>query len=222
MLPPTVPVIVYHGTQEWNHSMEFADLVDDPGPNDGHVPRFSPLFVNLARVTAEQLEGSVRTVTALIILKLLKRSVYEMGPQMAAAIDAAYADPAARAIGRLALRTLRTVKESEEIEHLDELMQARMDEDLYNGLREDEMTYAEELLQEGFEKGVERGIERGIERGALAERRSVLTRLLSRRFSLTEDERYRIASCEDPDALDAALDEIIVAETKEVVLAKLG
>ena len=53
VLPPTVPVIVYHGTQEWNHSLEFADLVDDPGPNDGHVPRFSPLFVNLAHVTPD-------------------------------------------------------------------------------------------------------------------------------------------------------------------------
>ena len=218
MLPPTVPVIVYHGTQEWNHSLEFADLVGNPGPNDGHVPRFSPLFVNLAHVTEEQLEGSVRTVTALIILKLLKQSVYEMGPQMAEAINAAYADPAARTIGRLALRTLGVVKETEEKEYLDELMQTRMDEDLYNGLREDEMTYAEELLQEGLEKG----IERGIERGALAERRSVLTRQLSRRFSLTEDERGRIASCEDPDALDAALDEFVVAETKEAVLAKLG
>ena len=76
------------------------------------------------------------------------------------------------------------------------------------------MTYAEEPLQEGLEKG--------IERGALAGKRSVLTRQLSRRFSLTEDERGRIASCEDPDALDAALDEFVVAETKEAVLAKLG
>ena len=88
------------------------------------------------------------------------------------------------------------------------------------------MTYAEELLQEGLEKGIERGIERGMERGikrgALDDKRSVLTRQLSRRFSLTENERGRIASCEDPDALDAALDEIIVAETKEAVLAKLG
>ena len=79
------------------------------------------------------------------------------------------------------------------------------------------MTYAEELLQEGLEKG----LEEGLEKGALADKRAVLIRLVSRRFSLGEDERRRIESCEDPAALDAALDEFAVADSKDAVLAKL-
>ena len=87
-------------------------------------------------------------------------------------------------------------------------------------------TYDREVRQEGFDRGLDlgldKGLQKGLERGAIHGRRSILTRLLSRRFSLTEDERRRIASCEDTDALDAALDEFVVAETKEAVLAKLG
>lgn len=47
-------------------------------------------------------------------------------------------------------------------------------------------------------------------------------RLLAKRFGLSDLEREQIESCEDRDALDAALDEIVVAESKEAVLAKLS
>ena len=67
------------------------------------------------------------------------------------------------------------------------------------------MTYAQELLQTGQMRG----------------KRDVLVRQLDRRFGLTEDEREGILSCDDPNALDAALDDVIVADNKESVLARL-
>ena len=67
------------------------------------------------------------------------------------------------------------------------------------------VTYAEELL----------------EQGSLRRSRDILARLLSRKFGLTDAERQFIMVCEDPNALDAALDEIIEADSKSVVLAKL-
>jgi hypothetical protein len=44
---------------------------------------------------------------------------------------------------------------------------------------------------------------------------------LSRKFDVADAERERIRSVEDPDRLDTALDELVVAETKEAVLEKL-
>jgi hypothetical protein len=75
------------------------------------------------------------------------------------------------------------------------------------------MTYAQAMLKEGMDKG--------IQQGALAGRRAVLARQLSRKHDLSDHERRRIEACDDPDALDAALDEVVVAETKDAVLAKL-
>jgi flagellar biosynthesis/type III secretory pathway protein FliH len=102
-------------------------------------------------------------------------------------------------------------------------------EEHYHYTQEDLMTYAEELLQEGMgkgleqglERGLEQGLERGIQKGQLQDKRDVLTRLLSRRFELTDAERELIASSDDPDALDAALDEFAVASEKASVLSKL-
>ena len=142
-------------------------------------------------------------------MKYVKHSLLRVGRQMLEVLRRGHEDPESREIAAFGLRTLAAVKEREEMEHLQTLAR----EARYHRVEEDEVTYAEELLQEGLEKGREQG--------ALAERRAVLGRLLSRRFELTPEDRRRIESCEDPDALDAALDEIVVAETKNAVLAKL-
>jgi hypothetical protein len=44
---------------------------------------------------------------------------------------------------------------------------------------------------------------------------------LTRKFGLADPERQLIEATDDTAALDAALDELVVAETKEAVLEKL-
>ena len=75
------------------------------------------------------------------------------------------------------------------------------------------MTYAEVLETRGREKGREEG--------RVTDKQDVLIRQLSRKFDLSNAERQKIRGVEDPDRLDAALDEVVVAETKEAVLEKL-
>ncbi|MFW5685799.1 MAG: hypothetical protein ACOC0O_04015 [Spirochaetota bacterium] len=75
------------------------------------------------------------------------------------------------------------------------------------------MSFAEELIQEGLQKGRQEGEVLG--------KRSALLRHLSRKFSVTDAERERILSCDDSDALDAALDEFAPAKSKAQVLERL-
>ena len=87
------------------------------------------------------------------------------------------------------------------------------------------MTYGEMLetkgREEGREEGRQEGREEGREQGRVADKQDVLIRLLSRKFGVSNAERESIRGVEDPDRLDAALDEFVVAETKEAVLEKL-
>ena len=71
------------------------------------------------------------------------------------------------------------------------------------------MTYAQEMRKQGLEEG------------SLQRSHEVLIRQLDRKFGITDAERVRIMSCEDQRALDAALDEFALAETKTQVLARL-
>jgi flagellar biosynthesis/type III secretory pathway protein FliH len=77
------------------------------------------------------------------------------------------------------------------------------------------------LRKEGMEKGIEEGLEKGIKEGKIQDKQQVLIRLLSKKHSLTEQDKKNIYSTTDPDKLDRTLDEIVVAETKEQVLKLL-
>ena len=80
----------------------------------------------------------------------------------------------------------------------------------YTDSEEDLMTYAEELKTEGRREG------------RVTDKQDVLIRQLSRKFDVSDAEREMIRGVEDPDRLDAALDELVVAEMKEAVLESCG
>ena len=68
------------------------------------------------------------------------------------------------------------------------------------------MTYAEKMRSEG----------------RVQDKQQVLVRQLSRKFALTDADRRRIEETENTELLDAALDEVVTAESKEQVLGKLS
>lgn len=206
LLPQVLPVIVYHGTRRWSDP-EFADLIDGARPGDRHVPHFRPFFVNLADLSRQQFHGGIRTLTGLLVLKQLKQPLSPpVARELLDVLERASADPEARELAALCFRVLLLVKEHAEVEYLKTLAR----EPQYHRVQENVMTYGEELIKEGVDKG------------ELFEKRAVLTRQLERKFGLTEAERVQIEGCEDRGALDAALDELVFAETKVAVLGKLG
>ena len=220
-LPPIMPIVLYHGSKTWKQPREFSELVASMSRE--HVPYFKPAFVNLATIDAEQITGSLRFVLALVSLKYVQQKLEEAeARRLVSLFDQGRGDPAVADLAQLAERLYVQTRSREEIEYLT----ATAAQAHYDSTEEDLMTYAEELLQEGMEKGLEQGLEKGIERGIrkgeLQGKRSVLTRLLTRRFDLTDPERELIATSEDPVALDAALDEIVIATEKQQVLVKLN
>jgi hypothetical protein len=97
------------------------------------------------------------------------------------------------------------LKEQEEID----LFVAQARAMRYRDSEEAVMTYGEKLLKEGLEKG------------KLREKQEVLIRQMSRKFELSREEVELIERTDNSRALDAALDEIVMAESKEQVLEHL-
>jgi predicted transposase/invertase (TIGR01784 family) len=203
-LPPIMPIVLYHGARPWNEPREFSELV--AGIPAEHVPHFRPVFMDLATVPAEQVAGSLRFMLGLLSLKYVRHAIEDtVARRLVSLFDAGRRDPEVSDLARLAEQMYVQTRSREDIEYLT----AIAGEAHYEVAEEDLMTYAEELLKEGMEKG------------ELREKRAVLARLLTRRFTLTDAERDRITSCGRPDALDAALDEFVVATEKQQVLSKL-
>jgi hypothetical protein len=56
-LPPIMPIVIYHGAKGWNEPREFSELVTEM--TGEHVPHFRPVFINLATINPEQVNGSL-------------------------------------------------------------------------------------------------------------------------------------------------------------------
>jgi hypothetical protein len=222
-LPPILPVVLYQGTREWNAPLAFEALVDTVpagGVQAGesrehqdsaahtppHIPRFKPLFVNLQSLPDEELHGGVRAVVALLFLKYLARCIDREAARVL--LEAMHREGVTRELRQYYQAFYTAFLQTKSPEEIDVFI-AEAARRQYHDSEEDLMTYAEKLETKGREEG------------RVSDKQDVLIRLLSRKFDVTDAERETIRGMEDPDRLDAALDEFAVAETKETVLEKL-
>lgn len=86
------------------------------------------------------------------------------------------------------------------------------------GVKEDKiMTIAQEL----FEKGMKEGMQQGMQQGQISTQKEVLLRLLRKKFTLSEEDSKYIQQVNNLERLNRALDEILVAKSKNDVLRHL-
>ena len=200
-LPEILPVVLYHGKKRWNVPLQFAELIAN-GPDSLHVPHYRPVFVDLTVIPDDQITGSLRAVLGLVAIKYsrlqLKRAALDLLTEL---LHRGEADPAVRHLVRVVQQIYANVKSSDEVKRL----MAAASRLGYYEVEAGYMTFAQEM----------------VEKGSLESRRDTLARLIDRKFGLTATERERIMACGEKAALDAALDEFALAESKAQVLAKL-
>ena len=204
---------LYHGERRWKAPLRFTKLIAG-GERSPYIPRFAPLFVNLTQIPDSRVTGSLRAVLGLLALKHARLKMAQDTVELLTdLLHRGEADPSVRHLARIVEQIYVSVKSAEEVRRL----VAAASRKGYHEVEVGYMTYGQELLKQGREEGREEGLEQG----SLRHSQDVLARLLSRKFGLADAERERIMACEDQNALDAALDEIIDADSKSVVLARL-
>lgn len=206
-LPEIVPIIIYHGTRNWNYSQQFVDHIDCADERAAHLLRFQPVFVNLQSYKDELFTGSLRAVVSLMLLKNLSRRLDQQSARKL--LDAMYANPVPYYLREFYYRcyeALFQVKSKEEIDMLfDEFDKAGYTEE-----KEKAMTFAEVLEQRGKEEGRVEG------------EHITLIRQLDKKFGVSEEEKELVRQTKDLNKIEAALDEILDAASKAQVLAHLS
>jgi predicted transposase/invertase (TIGR01784 family) len=213
LLPEILPVVLYHGDRLWSAPLRFTELITG-GERSPYIPRFKPLFINLTEIPDSSITGSLRAVLGLLALKYARLQMAQhVVDLLTDLLHRGEADPAVRQLVRIVEQVYVAVKSEAEVRRL----VAAATRKGYHEVEVGYMTYGQQLLKQGREEGREEGLEQG----ALRRSRDVLARQLSRKFGLTDAERERIMACEVQNALDAALDEIVDADSKATVLSKL-
>jgi len=206
-LPHIIPIIVYHGKRKWNAPRSLSDYFSETSSYGPLDPRFSPSFLNLAALSLEVLDRlSIVSRSAISALRWFSlRSDRELRAALSPEILASAAGAHATYFEALATYLSDTSTAEEEDVILEIVGNSPA--------REVFMTIADKWRLEGRTEGRTEG--------TLSDRREVLVRLASKKFGLTDEERRLIEDCDDLDRLASALEEILFAEMKEQVLAKL-
>jgi predicted transposase YdaD len=218
-LPPIIPVVLFHGETPWRGPRSFAEMVGGGAELTPYIPNFAPVIFDLITRSDAQISGDRLTQLVLLLFKHLRRSAQSKAGAARVAEILSSAEPELTSASgeltqrnrmellRAALHYIQQILTDEEFHSIISLVRART-------VKQEAMSAAET-----YEK---RGEKRGETRGRLQDKQQVLTRLLERKFGLTDEERRRIASESDPDKLDAALDALVFAESKDAVLSEIG
>jgi predicted transposase YdaD len=218
-LPPIIPVVLFHGETPWRGPSSFAEMVGGGTELTPYIPNFAPVIFDLTTRSDAQISGDRLTQLVLLLFKHLRQSAQSQAGAAHVAEILSAAEPVLTSqsgnltqrnrmeLLRAALHYIQQVLTDEEFHSIISLVRART-------VKQEAMSAAET-----YEK---RGEKRGETRGQVQGKQQALARLLERKFGLTEEQRRRIASESDPDKLDAALDALVFAESKDEVLMEIG
>jgi len=201
-----VPMVVYHGKSKWQKKgMKDYFNIDDNWFFK-FIPNFDYLLTDLSTYTDSQIKSGIFQRAAIEIGLLIQKNIFNEKKLAMRLKDFI-------GIGRLYFReeeglkflesVLRYLFSSTEIGVDDVLKSIEM---IDGRAKETLMTTAEKL------------IEQGLERGSLLKEKEILIKLISKKFGISENDRSFIMTVEDKEKLDLALDEILFAESKDVLL----
>ncbi|MFM8332359.1 MAG: Rpn family recombination-promoting nuclease/putative transposase [Candidatus Methylumidiphilus sp.] len=235
-LPPVLPLVLYHGQQQWQGPVDFHALF---GETDAalaaYIPRFRHEFCDLALPAPAAIKGAVLSRLCLLALKHIfdadpKQALADILPLAREILQRDTALEMLEVVLRYYVQTTRALDEND----IHELL-GKTDDDEEHSMQTFIDRYIEQGRQQGFfvgiEQGREQGIEQGIEQGRAQGRaqgrqegkhegeqqglRKVLFRQLARKFgALTAEQQQRIQQA-DAETLLRWSEQVLFAATVE-------
>jgi predicted transposase YdaD len=233
-LPIIVPVVLHHSEDGWTAGTAFEDLLDVDAetlaPVADHVPRFRFLLDDISHATDEDLRSRAMTAFGRLVLWCLRhaREPNELIDRLSDWLgvvrqvrNAANGPDALQLILRYILATNEPKRRPEDV--IDRLLAAMGDEG-----KEDVMTAAEMLLDQGRREGEQKGRREGEQKGRregelkgeLKGKRTMLLTLLAARFGALPDAAVARINAADLAQLDVWAERVLTEPTLADVLGK--
>lgn len=205
LLPPVLPIIVFHGSAPWSGPRAFKDTVQSHGNYVPHIPDFIPILFDLVTTSDDALPEDFPARFAMRLLKYARRDWRQTAAVLADGEAHLRAGSNAASIVRAGLRYTHAVSTSE----------------AYGSIMKTLKEVRAPMVEKEFVSAAEAFQREGEQRGRIQGKQQVLARHVERKFGLLSGERLRIEAERDPETLDAALDAVLFAESKEEVLSHL-
>ena len=162
-LPLVIPLVFYHGRQQWQIGLSLADLLDEiPVEIKGYIPDFQYIIYDFSAESEEEIKG----VTELRIFLHLVKTIFsglEFSQKLGEIIELFNEISDEGKAQRYFEVVISYVMHAREGIEAEELLQIASEVSAERG--EMIMTIAEKLKREGRQEGLEKGIIEGIRKG---------------------------------------------------------
>lgn len=186
--PTIVPVVVYHGAEDWRVDRHFRSLFVERPAFAEYIPDFRYQLCDLSGYSDEEVVGEVTLRVALLILKhIFDGDLDERLSDISSLLQELAQASSALEYLEVVLRYLTAAATQLDKEDLQQMIENTFPQPLPGSL-------AEEWVGQGVEQGIEQGIERGVLR---ATREAVLDILETRFATLSSAVAVIIAEIDD-------------------------
>lgn len=103
-LPIVVPMVIYHGKEEWDQKRRFQDVFSGPVQETSpYIPDFEYILFDLSRLSDEEIRGEMRLQAVLLLIKhIFNPEIYDQESRLLALFQELFETER----GRLALEIL--------------------------------------------------------------------------------------------------------------------
>ena len=153
---PIIPIVLYHGRQQWHIPTDFGDLFPGPEPLRGYWPSFRYELRDLSHYSDAEIRGAALLQITLRMLKhIYDRNLVEQLPAIFSLFQALANSQTALEYLRITLRYLSVTSKD-----VQEQAIKRTIETLFTTTQGDEImpTLAEQWIEQGLQQGLQRGI----------------------------------------------------------------
>ena len=222
LLPPILPIVIYHGNRRWTAATDVADLLPSvPGQVADYMPSMRYCLLDISTYSPDQVEHMQNLMAAVIRIEQAENweAIIALTKQLQAWLQD---QPETRRTLTIWIRELLYSRSRQHI-MLPEIHDL---EELNMTLAERFIQWEKELGQKGYlegmergiEQGIEKGIEQGLQKGIQSGEARVLERLLIQRFGALPADIHARISTAPPELLEAWSLRVLEARTLEEVL----
>ena len=185
-----IPIVIYHGEQEWNVSTEFAALFPDCEKLQSFLPNFHYLIYDLPRYPENAIIGEYKLRMAIWIMKYIFNPdlLKEIGKAISIYMESKQ-DRNAEDFLKAVLLYMMTASSKVNHEDLEKELKKQLQ---YIGAENIMMTLAEHYRQEGIQEGwqsgkqegIQEGLQEGLQEGWQKGQNAAIQRILHSRFGI--------------------------------------
>jgi len=211
--PIIIPMIVYHGENQWQVKLNYRDLFDYPEAMALFIPDFQYLLWDASGYSDQEIKGKVMLRAALLTMKyIFREDLREHLSELFGLLRELSEKKTGMEFIETMIRYLLNAAPKEHLTYED--VKDAVERALSDRGGKIMPTIADSLIEEGKKQGLQEGVQQGIQQGSIQKAREAVIDSLEARFDIVPESVIKtIDEINDPSILKIFLRKAVKVES---------